>query len=75
MANIQINHPGSLRSCGYASKDSAEDRHAALNRAVKRFGLGETIKKINALVVLNKSRPNLHRIYKSDLSYLESKKK
>ena len=73
MVDIPIKHKGTLTEFGYSSKKSAEDRKRALNRAVKHFGLDEVIRKMTAILVLNKRRPELERIYKADLRYLEGK--
>jgi len=72
--NIVIKHPGSLLDLGYSSKENTEKRHEALERCIEKYGIVETIRKVNAIAVLNKNRP-VGKIFEKDLKYLEAKEK
>ena len=74
MADVEIRHPGTLKSCGYSTNDSSSTRHEALKKAIKKYGKDEVIRKVNALVVLNKGRPELHKKYAMDLEYVMRRK-
>ena len=71
---IKIKHKGSLKSIGYSSKLSDKDRGKVLVKAVKEYGHGETVKKINALCVLNKNKP-IGEVYRRDMMILEKMRK
>ena len=57
---------------GYSASEGANKRKLALRKGLKAYGKDELIKKVNALVVLNKSRPKLHKVYAEDLAYVQS---
>lgn len=67
---ISVKRPGSLRALGYGMRNSAASRHAALNRAVKKYGRASVRRKIGALRAWNAHRPTLRRIADSDFAYL-----
>ena len=60
---------GSLSVFGYTTKISSNDRKHALLLAIDKLGATEVFRKLNALVVLNKHRPQLEKIYLSDRNF------
>ncbi|MGQ4834530.1 MAG: hypothetical protein ACP6IS_11635 [Candidatus Asgardarchaeia archaeon] len=73
---IKIKRPGSLKKIGYDPDHSKHARHIALGKAVKRYGYGTTVRKLNAIRVLTKRRDRKHsRIYEQDLKWLQKKYK
>lgn len=55
---ISIEKTGSLSKLGYSTKNTTLDaRRTALKKAVKKYGYNYTMKKINALAILNKNKP------------------
>ena len=61
---------GTLRSQGYDTKESASDRHAALRRAVRKYGYRTVMGKVNAVYVLNRNKP-VGRVFESDKTWLK----
>lgn len=61
---------GTLRSQGYDTKESASDRHAALRRAVRKYGYRTVMGKVNAVYVLNRNKP-VGRVFESDKNWLK----
>ena len=61
---------GSLTKFGYSSKLSAEERHTALNKAVKEYGKGTVVKKVNAVAVLSKAKPS-GKVFRADVNWLK----
>lgn len=41
-----VKHPGSLKRLGYTTTESAEKRHRALMRAVRKYGYRKTVQKL-----------------------------
>jgi hypothetical protein len=65
---------GELRALGYDHMTSANTRHAALDRAVRRFGRNKTIRKLNAIATYTKrTAPSRSRLYKTDMRYVQKK--
>lgn len=73
-SGIKIVNQGSLTELGYSASSSAPERQKALQKAIKLYGLSDVIRKINALVVLNKGRPELHKKFSSDMRFLQAKR-
>ena len=71
--NIEIENEGSLTSVGYRMVENASKREKALARAVKKYGYGTTMRKVNALYVLNKKRPLLRRKAQVDKEFLKKR--
>ena len=63
---------GKLSKYGYTDlKDKTNDeRHAALKKAVKSAGAEPTLHRVIALMVLNKSRPALHKKLQNDVDWM-----
>jgi hypothetical protein len=65
---------GVLRSLGYDHSDAAATRHAALDKAVRRYGRNSTVRKLNAIATYTKRTiPSASRIYKTDMHYVQKK--
>jgi hypothetical protein len=71
---IPITHKGSLAKYGYSLKKSKLARHRALSKAVRVYGPGETIKKVNVLSIYNKKHhKKAAEKAHSDVKYVEEK--
>jgi hypothetical protein len=63
---------GDLTSKGYSSKNSASQRHAALAQAVGAYGRLSTLRKLNAIAVLNKNvAPSRAKTFKTDRDWVK----
>jgi hypothetical protein len=63
---------GSLKKYGYSVHESMKKRHAALKKAIKKYGSLSTIKKLNAVKLLTKNTaPKNSKIYKKDIRYVQ----
>jgi hypothetical protein len=63
---------GDLTSKGYSSKDSASVRHAAIAKAVGAYGRLSTLRKLNAIAVLNKNTsPARAKTFKTDRNWVK----
>ena len=63
---------GDLKDVGYDHTDSAEKRHAALSKAVGTYGRLSTLRKLNAIAVLNKNvAPTRANIYRTDRDWIK----
>jgi hypothetical protein len=63
---------GDLTSKGYAAADSASQRHAALAQAVGAYGRLATLRKLNAIAVLNKTTsPTRAKTFKTDRNWVK----
>jgi len=63
---------GQLSELGYRSSDYAEDRHKALRKAVKKYGAGVVVLKLNAICILNKNRaPSSSEIFCRDKRWVQ----
>lgn len=67
---IRVKNQGSLTKYGYYAHESPMVRRRALRLAIREYGPLTTFKKINALSVFNKYKPELHRIYENDKQYV-----
>ena len=66
---------GSLVAVGYSVKAPATRRHAAVDRAIRKYGKLSTLRKLNAVAVYTRKRsPALSRTFKSDVRYVQRKK-
>lgn len=64
---------GALEKFGYHTAESAEKRHQALVKSVKKVGYAETIRRLNAVRVLNRNtNPSLSRLFGSDMKWVQS---
>jgi hypothetical protein len=62
---------GTLRAFGYSTKLSRAGRIQSLVRAAKSMGsYGKVIRHLNLVATLNKRRPSLFKIYRSDMADL-----
>ena len=63
---------GDLKNSGYDHTDSAEKRHTALIKAVSIYGPLSTLRKLNAIAVLNKNvGPTRAKIYRTDRDWVK----
>ncbi|MEM0202113.1 MAG: hypothetical protein QXR73_02960 [Candidatus Micrarchaeaceae archaeon] len=58
---IRIRHPGSLKTVGFSESESIAAQRRAIRRADRRYGRGETNRKLAALEAFNKRRPKTHK--------------
>lgn len=66
---------GLLKKVGYSVTAPASRRHAAVDRAVKKYGKTSTIRKLNAVAVYTRRRsPMKSRTFRSDMKYVQQKK-
>jgi hypothetical protein len=62
---------GDLKAVGYSYTDSADKRHAALAKAVGLYGRLSTLRKLNAVAVLNKTVfPTRANTYRTDRNWI-----
>ena len=65
---------GTLSVFGYRLHESAPARRRALDMAVREYGPGVVIHKLNAIRVLNKNRdPRASAVYNGDMMYIQHK--
>jgi len=65
---------GLLKKVGYSVTDRTVRRHAAVDRAVKKYGRTSTIRKLNAVAVYTRRRsPAKSRTFRSDMKYVQKK--
>jgi hypothetical protein len=65
---------GLLKKVGYSVTDSTTRRHAAVKRAIKKYGKASTIRKLNAVAVYTRRRsPKKSQTFKSDMTYAQKK--
>jgi hypothetical protein len=63
---------GDLKDAGYDHNDSAEKRHMSLIKAVSEYGPLSTLRKLNAIAVLNKNvAPTRAKIYRTDRDWIK----
>ena len=66
---------GLLKKVGYSASASATRRHAAVKRAVKKYGRASTIRKLNAVAVYTRKRaPKTSRKFKADMKFAQKLK-
>ena len=62
---------GDLKAVGYSYADSADKRHTALAKAVGLYGRLSTLRKLNAVAVLNKTvAPTRANTYRTDRNWI-----
>jgi len=62
---------GDLKDAGYDHNDPAHERHIALIKAVSEYGPLSTLRKLNAIAVLNKNvAPTRAKIYRTDRDWI-----
>lgn len=71
-ARIPIKHQGDLKQFGYSAKDSAQERHHALEEAEQKYGSLDVIQKVNAIANLQEHRPD-GKIFRQDQKWLSAK--
>lgn len=65
---------GGLSKYGYSTKLPAAERHAALDRAVKKVKYAVLIERLNLIATLNKSRYPARTVkIRADIHYLQRK--
>ena len=72
-----IKNKGSLKALGYAPRESAEKRHAALHAAIAEYGKTKVMQKLVAISNLSVNKPNyayVHQVYLDDIAWLKSLK-
>jgi hypothetical protein len=63
---------GDLTSKGYRAQESASQRHVALAKAVGAYGRLSTLRKLNAIAVLNKTTsPSRAKTFKTDRNWVK----
>jgi hypothetical protein len=66
---------GLLAKVGYSVTARASRRHAAVKRAVKKYGKASTIRKLNAVAVYTRRRsPMKSRTFRSDMKFAQKMK-
>ena len=62
---------GDLKTVGYDHTDGAEKRHRSLIKAVSEYGPLSTLRKLNAIAVLNKNvAPTRANTYRTDRNWI-----
>jgi hypothetical protein len=69
---ISPKRKGQLQKFGYSSHDPVEVRHKALRKAVKYYGRGNVVKKLNVICIFNKRNPSLRNKFCGDKKYVQS---
>lgn len=63
---------GELTEVGYSVGNSIKSRHAAVRRAVKRYGRNSTIRKLNAIAVYTRrTSPMSSKKFKADMKFAQ----
>lgn len=71
---IPVTHKGSLSKYGYSLKKSKTSRHRALTKAIRAYGPGEVVKKVNVLSIYNKKHHKMaSKKAHADVKYVEEK--
>jgi hypothetical protein len=66
--------PGLMKAVGYDVSAPTSRRHAAVDKAVKKYGRNSTIRKLNAVAVYTRrTSPAKSRTFKSDMKYVQTK--
>lgn len=66
--------PGLMKAVGYDVSAPTSRRHAAVDKAVKKYGKTSTIRKLNAVAVYTRrTSPAKSRTFKSDMKYVQTK--
>ena len=74
LTGVGIKHPGSLTSLGYHINEQEKRKHAALDRAVGKYGRKETLRKLGELYRLDYNRPELRDEISRDIRYVAGAK-
>lgn len=65
---------GLMSSMGYSVSAKAKTRHAAVDKAVKKYGKLSTLRKLNSVAVYTRrTSPMKSRTFKSDVKYVQKK--
>jgi hypothetical protein len=65
---------GHLKGVGYDATAPAPMRHAALDKAVSRYGRNSTIRKLSAIATYTKrTSPSRSKTYRTDMHYIQKK--
>ena len=64
-----------LTKLGYHLKDNAASREKALKKAVKKYGPGKVVKKINYVRILSKSNKTKYNKYTRDMKFVQKMEK
>jgi len=75
LTGVGIRHPGSLTSLGYHVMEPAGQKHAALDKAVGKYGRKETLRKLGELYRLDYNRPALRSKVVDDIRYVSGGKR
>ncbi len=75
LTGVGIRHPGSLTDLGYHIAEPEARKHAALNRAVQKYGKKETLRKLGELYRLDYNRPELKEKIVRDIQYVSGGKR
>ena len=70
LTGVGIRLPGSLTDLGYHIGEPEARKHAALNRAVQKYGRKETLRKLGELYRLDYNRPALKTRIVDDIRYV-----
>ena len=70
LTGVGIRHPGSLTGLGYHISTPTQEKHAALNRAVQKYGMKEVLRKLGELYRLDYNRPQMREQIVSDIRYV-----
>lgn len=75
MAGIGPLKHGHLKNLGYDATTSANKRHQAIDKAVKRYGKVSTLRKLNAIATYTKrTNPSRSKTYRTDMHYVQKMK-
>lgn len=65
---------GTLTKFGYSMKNSQQNRHKSLKKAIKQVKPLSIYRRLNALYVLNKNKhPDNAKVFKDDAEWLKTK--
>lgn len=65
---------GPMSAVGYSVTDPTPKRHAAVDRAIKKYGKLSTLRKLNAVAVYTRrTSPMKSRVFKADVRYVQKK--
>jgi hypothetical protein len=74
MPGIGALKKGDLTSMGYSHTKPTAERHAALEKAVAKYGRASTIRKLNAIAVYSKrTAPSRAKTYRTDMHTVQKK--
>ena len=70
MTGIGIKNPGSLTKYGYRINNSLSSNKIALNKAIKKYGRTEVLRKLAELYRLDYNRPKLRSRISEQIRYV-----